>query len=285
MNRRKKKGNGLYAFLYLAPSLIGVSIFVLVPFADAIRRSFLSAMGDQFVGLANFREVLSNEAFLLASKNTARFMGICIPLLMVLSLLISVSLMHLKKYKERFKVCFLIPVAIPVASIVFLWKVLFARFGILNGILVKLYINPIDFMESDSAFYVLLFTYLWKNIGYDMVLWLSGLSNISKDLYEAAQLDGAGPISQFFYITLPSLRATTLLVAVISLINAFKVFREAYLISGSYPHENIYMLQHIFNNWFLSLDIQKMCSGAVLMATAVILVLSVLMKMSSIRSR
>ena len=115
---------------------------------------------------------------------------------------------------------------------------------------------------------MLVFTYLWKNAGYDMVLWLSGLSGIPPALYESAALDGAGAAQRFFRITLPGLRPTLFTAAVLSLLNSFKVFREAYLIAGGYPHRSIYMLQHLFNNWFLQLDTDKLCAGAVLLALA-----------------
>ena len=114
------------------------------------------------------------------------------------------------------------------------------------------------------------FTYLWKNTGYDMILWLSGMAAIPPALYESAQMDGAGAMSRFFRITLPNLAPTLFTVTVLSLLNSFKVFREAYLISGSYPHESIYLLQHLFNNWFVNLDVDKMCAGAVLLAAVVL---------------
>lgn len=260
----------LTPWLFLLPSLICVSVFVLIPFADVFRRSFFSALGGKFVGLKNYISVLQNEAFQLAAKNTIRFTLICIPLLMLFSLFLAL-LTHASKEKNGFfKTSFLIPMSIPVASIVFLWKVTFDENGLLNRIFVSFGINPIDWLNSDWAFFVLVFTYLWKNIGYDMVLWLSGITSISPSLYESASLDGAGGIRSFFHITIPNLLPTFFTVAVLSLLNSFKVFREAYLISGSYPHESIYMLQHLFNNWFTKLDIDKMCAGAVLMAVSVV---------------
>ena len=123
---------------------------------------------------------------------------------------------------------------------------------------------------------VLMITYIWKNAGYDMVLWLSGITSISPSLYESASLDGAGVLRCIFRITLPNLMPTLFTATVLSLLNSFKVFREAYLISGSYPHESIYMLQHLFNNWFTRLDIDKMCAGAVMMALVVMALIGLL---------
>lgn len=111
-----------------------------------------------------------------------------------------------------------------------------------------------------------------------MVLWLSGISAINPALYEAAQIDGAGSIKRFVKITLPNLMPTLFTVTVLSLLNSFKVFREAYLIAGSYPDDSIYMLQHLFNNWFSNLDVDKMCAGAVMMASLVFILIMILQK-------
>lgn len=100
----------------------------------------------------------------------------------------------------------------------------------------------------------------------DMLLWLAGLETIPRPLYEAAAVDGATPFQTFVFITLPNLLPTVVLTTILSLVNSFKVFREAYLVAGNYPQESIYLLQHLFNNWFLSLDIGKLSAAAVLLA-------------------
>ena len=251
------------AWIFLLPSFLGIFVFVLLPFLDAVRRSFFEAMGGRFVGFQNYRTVLENKAFRLAVKNTGRFILVCIPLLLLLSLLLSLMMQHRGDF---FKVSFLIPMAIPVASVALLWKIFFHKQGILNHLLIKLGSQPTDWMNTDYAFLVLVFSYLWKNTGYDCVLWLSGLSGIPGSIYEAAAMDGAGAFKKFFYITLPGLLPTLYVAAVMSLVNSFKVFREAYLVAGAYPQNSIYMLQHLLNNWFISLDIQKMCAAAVMLA-------------------
>lgn len=269
MKNRKskhKRHETITAWLFLLPSLTGITIFILGPFLDAVRRSFFTAMGEGFVGLDNYSTVLSNEAFLLAARNTGRFILTCIPLLLIISLLLSVMVTGQKRFGDYFKVSFLIPMAIPVASVALLWQIVFQNNGLLNHLLLRLGGLQVDWMNSKYAFTVLVISYLWKNTGYDCVLWLSGLSNISSSLYEAASMDGAGVLAKLRYITLPALIPTLFITAVLSLVNSFKVFREAYLIAGSYPHNSIYMLQHLFNNWFISLDVQKMCAAAVMLA-------------------
>lgn len=254
-----------------------VAVVVLLPFLDAVRRSFLSAMSQEFVGLQNYRAVLGNEAFKLAATNTAKFALACLPLLLGLSLGLALMLTVLQEKWGVFKTTFLVPMAIPVASMVLLWKVVFHQRGLLNTLW-----GPetaaIDWIGSDWAFGVLIFTYLWKNAGYDMVLWLSGISGINPALYEAAQIDGATGWQRLLRITLPNLVPTLFTVTVLSVLYSFKIFREAYLIAGSYPHDSIYMLQHLFNNWFLNLEVDKMCAAAVLMALVVFALIALLQK-------
>ena len=156
--------------------------------------------------------------------------------------------------------------AVPAASVVLFWQLFFDREGILNHILEIFHIQGPDYMNSSGAFGVLVAVYIWKNLGYDMILWLSGLLGIPESLYEAARIDGAGEFQCFWYITRPLLVQTAFLTGTLSLVNAFKVFREAWMIAGNYPHDSIYMLQNLFNNWFTKLDMQKMTAGAVMLA-------------------
>lgn len=264
------------AVLFLLPSLTGTAVFVLVPFLETVRRSFCDAAGRQFVGLTNYRSVVQNAAFRLAVRNTARFLGVCVPLLLAASLLLALGVRAVARRRDGtetrrgrlFRTSFLLPMAIPVASIVILWQVLFANNGLVNGVLSALGRPPVDFMGTGAAFWVLVLTYVWKNAGYDMILWLAGLDGIPADLYEAAAVDGANAWQKFFCITLPNLLPTLGLVGMLSLLNSFKAFREAFLVGGSYPDKSMYLLQHLFNNWFLSLDLPRLTAAAVLTALA-----------------
>ena len=255
-------------WLFLAPSLIFVSIMVFIPLLDVLRRSFFQAAGGRFVGFQNYLAVLDNSAFKLAAGNTLKFVLVCIPLLLT----------AFRESHGIFKTSFLVPMAIPVASIVLLWRVIFHKNGLLNAFLALWDAAPVEWIGSRAAFGVLVFAYLWKNFGYDMVLWLSGFGTINPALYEAAQIDGAGSIRRFTQITLPNLMPVFFTTTVLSLLNSFKVFREAYLIAGSYPEESIYMLQHLFNNWYGNLDVDKMCAGAVMMALFVFILIMLLQK-------
>lgn len=282
MAKRKKsrlrRGEARAAWLFLIPSLLGIAMLVLVPFGEAIRRSLYNNPGTRFMGLYNYQSVLSNEAFKLAAGNTGKFILACVPILLVISFILALSVQAMGKRGRTYKTTYLLPMAIPVASVSLLWKVLFADNGLANGVLTWMGAEPVSFLDSNAAFAVLIFTYLWKNSGYNMILWLSGMDGISKDLYEAAEVDGAGYRQKLFYITVPNLLPTLGMLSVLSLLNTFKVFREAYLVAGKYPHDSIYLLQHLFNNWFYSLDLGRLTAGAVIMAIVMLIVILILQR-------
>lgn len=276
--KKGRKNREYKGLLFLLPSLLGVSIFVLIPYIDVVRRSFLEAVTGRFTGLRNYQAIFHNEAFLLACKNTLRFVAICIPALLFLSLLIAVFLQERQRSVQWIKSSFLVPMAIPVASVVLLWRVLFDNHGILNGMLAGLGLGTRDWMNTGWAFWVLVFSYIWKNLGYDIVLMIAGLSTISSDIYEAAQVDGAGKWKIFFRITLPNLLPSLYTITVLSFLNSFKVFREAYLVAGNYPDDSMYLLQHLFNNWFRDLSMDKMAAGAVVMTVVIFAAVLILTK-------
>lgn len=259
----------LAGFLFVLPSLAGVCVFFLLPFANVIKISLTRLNGEQFCGLENYGAVLTNKAFLLAAGNTLKFIAVCIPLLLVISFLLSVLLSGIPKAGEALKSAYLIPLAVPVASAAMLWKIFFNDNGIINSLLVSAGIEPVSWMSGGAAFLVLAGSYLWKNIGYDIILWLAGLSEIPKSVTEAAELDGCVGVKRIIYIILPQLKGTIFTVLVLSLINSFRVFREIYLVAGDYPDESIYMLQNFFNNRFAVLDTEKMSAGAVVTAIGI----------------
>lgn len=270
----QNKRERIVPWILLAPSLAGVSIFVLIPFADVVRRSFLNAVGSEFVGLKNYKSVLQNTAFELAAGNTVRFLAVCLPLLLSISLFLALLLLRAGEKSGLFKSGFLLPMAVPTGSVVLFWQLFFDKGGILNELLEQAGIRGPDYMNTPKAFGVLVAVYLWKNLGYDMILWISGLLGIPDSLYEAAKMDGANGVMCFVHITCPLLLPTAFLTGILSLVNAFKVFREAYMIAGNYPHDSIYMLQNLFNNWFLKLDMQKMTAAAVMLALVLGLILT-----------
>lgn len=271
------------ALAFLLPSLVGLIGLFLIPTVDVVRRSFYSAMGNSFVGGENYQTVLANASFRLALANTGRFLAVCIPLLLGSSLLIALLLYRRKRLQELFRTTYLLPLVVPVTSVALIIQTVFHRNGLLSALCQAFGRSTVDWLNSDFAFYVLVACYLWKNLGYHVVLWLAGLAAIPDALYEAARVDGANDRQSFFSITLPQLSGTLFVSAVLALINSFKVFREAYLVAGQYPHTSIYMLQHVLSNWFGNLDMQKISAAAVLLMAAILVIVAVVQRISGAR--
>lgn len=260
--------------LFILPSLSGCLFFVVIPFFDAIRRSVTHGVQGGFAGLSYYREIFSNPSFLRAVQNTGRFIGLCVPILIVLSLALALTLTKKTLGRSALRASFLLPMAIPVASVALLWQILFHRSGVINSLLSVAGQTPVDWMRTDWAVFCLVLSYIWKNIGYTMVLFIAGLSNINPSLYEAASVDGASGTRQFFSITLPCLKPTLFTVTVLSLLNTFKAYREAYLVAGSYPHESIYLIQHTLNNWYMALEIEKLSAAATVTAVVILILVA-----------
>ncbi len=253
-----------WGVFFILPSLVGVAVFHIIPFISVVQHSFMVPYGKEMVGFKNYGIVMQNESFQKAAANTGKFLIFCIPILMLFSLVLVFFVRSAKRMKFL-KSAALLPLAVPVATMALIWRLLFDENGVLGNVLSGMGKSKIDFFHTSAAFGVLVFTYVWRNFGYDMVLWGSALGSIDEQLYEAASIDGADRRQKFFYITLPNLMSFVAVITILSVLNAFKVFREAYLIAGDYPHDSIYMLQHIFNNWFTNLEMGKMCAGAVIL--------------------
>ena len=272
-------------FLFLMPSLLGVAVFVVLPFMDVLVRSFQTVVTKQFVGFQNYGTIFANQAFQLAVKNTVRFTLVCIPLLVIIGLLIALPVSRLKS-AGTIKSLYLFPLAMPTATVVIVWKMVFYKQGFLNLILTRLggwtglwgEVHT-DYLGSSASFWVLVFSYIWKNAGYTIVLWLAGILGIPNELLEAARVDGANERQCFFKITLPNLKGTLYTIVILSFLNSFKIYREAYLVAGAYPAQEMYLLQHLFNNWFVNLDFDKMAAAAVCVGGFLFVVIMLLQRM------
>ena len=254
--------NNLRFLPFLLPGMIGVFLFILLPFADSVRRSFCTAVKGDYIGFKNYETIFHNDAFALAVKNTLRFTAVCLPILIISSFFIAYFLCRMK-YIRLIKSALLFPLAVPTATLVFIWQVLFGDSGYINGILQNMGSESISFLHSGASFYVLVGSYVWKNLGYTVLLWVTGMMSISTSLTDAAKVDGANERQCLFKIILPNLKPTLYTITILSFLNSFKVFREAYLVAGSYPHESIYLLQHLFNNWFVNMELDKIAAAAV----------------------
>ncbi len=262
---------------FISPSILGMSIFFIVPFFVIVYYSLINnPIQKDFVFLNNFINLIKNSAFKTAAKNTAIFSGIAVPAAVVFSYFLAQMLEARIPLKSQFRTFFLSPMMVPVASIVLIWQVLFTSNGAVNEFLAVFGADKVDWLKSEYALVVVILLFLWKNLGYNMILFMAALNNIPKELIEVADIEGANTWFKFKHITVRYLSPTILFVTILSLINSFKIFREVYLLSGDYPVESLYTLQHFMNNTFRSLDYQKLSAAAILMAIVMVIIIALL---------
>jgi len=286
---KKKQNKTLYKLLrrtkdwgistgFLLPSFAGVLLFFIIPFIMLIKMSFQkSATNSSFVGFDNYTKVISNDAFKEALGNTALLSALVVPLGVILSLLLALMLNARIPGRSMFRSILLTPMMVPVASVVLIWQVFFSYNGVLNGWLAEWFsIDRVDWMKDSSGQIIIVFLFLWKNLGLNIILFLSALNNIPKEVIESSMMDGAGAVKRFFSIRLYYLGPTVFFVAIMSLINSFKIFREVYLLTGDYPYDKLYTLQHFMNNKFSHLDYSQLSTGAVIMSVAMIVIVGIL---------
>ncbi len=162
MTKCKTKKQNVYCLLFLLPSLLGVMIFIFIPFLDSVRKSFFTAVSEKFIGAKNYEVIMKNDAFALAVKNTALFTAVCIPALIIISFFLSYLITKIKCIR-LIKSVLLFPLAIPTAAMVLIWQILFSDNGYINNILVSTGHGSVSFLSSKTAFLVLVGSYIWKN--------------------------------------------------------------------------------------------------------------------------
>lgn len=271
---QKKKRHRRVSGLFLAPSLLGVLTFFVLPFLVVIFYSLVdNPISKRFVGLKNYINVFNNSAFRTAVSNTLLFSLIAVPLAVILGMMLAFLLDSGIPMRSQLRSAFLTPLMVPIASIVLIFQVLFDYNGVINEIIVKYGGTRTDWLKSSAGLFVIILLFLWKNLGYNMILFLSAIGNIPKDVVEVAQLDGAGRFQIFWHVKLRYLSPMVVFTTILSIINSFKVFREIYLLTGEYPVGTLYMLQHYMNNTFASADYQKLSTAAIYMSLVMIVII------------
>lgn len=272
--KKRLRQERIVSFSFISPSLLGILVFFVVPFFVVVYYAFVNnPVQHEFVAFDNFKNLFGNYSFQLAAKNTAIFSLISVPSAVVFSLILACMLNQKIPLRSHLRTFMLTPLMVPVASVVLIWQVIFSNNGALNEFLSLFGADKIDWMKSEYNRYVVILLYLWKNLGYNMILFLAALVNVPVDIQEMAMLEGASAPRIFFGIKLRYISPTIVFVTILSLINSMKIFREVYLLTGKYPYDGLYLLQHFMNNTFESMDYQKLSAAALLMAAVMILVI------------
>lgn len=237
--------------LCLLPSLIGIAVFFTVPFIRVIYYSFIeSQFRRDFVWFRNYAETLRNKYFLLALKNSLLLIVIAVPILTALSLAVSLALSYGIKRLGKTRFAFVLPMVIPTAAVVPIWRGAFA---------------------ADTSALPIYLLFIWKNIGICIVLLTAAFTSIQGSVFEAARLDGAGGFVLHTRITVPAAAPTVFFTVLLSIVNSFKIFKESFLYYGTnYPPDHSYTLQYYMNNNFLKLNYQSLASSAVLTSVLIL---------------
>ena len=197
---------------------------------------------------------------------------------MIFSLIIALFLYQKLAGFEFFRSIFVFPLVLPVSSVILFFQLVFAENGFANDFLTLLGLPVKNWLDSSSSFTVLVILYIWKNCGYNIILFLSALNSIPKTYYEVVEMDTESRVKKLIYITLPMIRPYVFFILVISIINTFKSFKEAYILCGNYPNENIYMIQHFMNNNFQNLNYTRLSVGAILIFAIIFVLIFILLK-------
>lgn len=264
---RKTNVRSIDGYLLTLPLVLGCLVLYALPFLTVIYYSLTKGTGisRRFVGAEQYISLLGNRVFRLAFGNTMKFLLVAIPLILIIAYAIALLLKNHVQRHKGLKSVLLLPYIMPVVGTVILVELLFAETGQINEALLTLGLPVQDWLNSAYAFEVVVLLYLWKNTGYAVILLLSGLVTIPEEYYAASNLDGATKLQQFCYITTPQMWYSVFFAMVFSLINAFKCFREIFVIGGTHPNNSIYMLQHFINNSFENLNYPKLAVASVLL--------------------
>lgn len=243
------KAKNYKGYLFILPSLTGFFLLYILPFVWGIRYSVSrSGFDTSFVGLHNYKELLSSLSFKLALKNNIIFLFVGIPALIVISFLLAL-IIHEIEAPQIIKLAIILPIAIPSATVGGFFREVFAS-GINNII------------DSDYAMVVAILIFIWRGTGYNLIVYLASLTQLDKSIIEAAKIDRANYFQIVRHIIIPQVTPATVFVSIISIINSFKVYKDLYILQGNYPNPHIYMLQHYMNNQFRALEYQKLTSAA-----------------------
>lgn len=234
--QRVRTHRAVSPWLFLLPGLAVVAAFGLYPFLTTLGKAFTDARTlapGRWTGLENFRDMLHDEQFWVALRNSALYVVLVVPFTVLLPLLLALLVQKQLPGVAFFRSAFYTPVVASVVVVALIWVWMLDDRGLVNGLLQLFGAGPVDFLGSS---WMVLFSAMaltvWKGLGYYMVVYLAALANVPRELHEAAAVDGAGALRRFVSITVPAVRPTMVLVGALSSVAAFKVFSEVYLMAG-----------------------------------------------------
>ena len=232
---RKFTRKYLIAYLFVSVPVIWSIVFLLIPMFVSLLWSFTSYDGlhpAQLVGLQNYIELFRDPIFIHSLKNTTIFVLLGMSIGPTLGLLTALMLNQNVRFQSLFRTAYFMPVMTSMVVVATIWIMLYNRSGILNTVLGFFGVGPIGWLSDPNwALFSVIIASIWQGFGFETVVYLAALQNIPKELYEAAIMDGAGPIQSFWNITLPSLRAVMLFIYIYGIIGSYQVFDQVYVMT------------------------------------------------------
>ena len=262
---------------FILPGLLGILMFYVIPFFWGIWYSVTDgSFQNSFVGFQNYLNVWQNPMFQLGLKNTMELSLICSPSLFLLAFVISVALNRLRPAGGFFRNSVLLPYLMPSSAVLIIWLLWFDYGGPVNRLITALGGTRVFWLQGAELRLPVILLFLWKNLGFCVVIFLAALQAIPESLYEYAILEGASFPRQAFSITLPLIVPSAFLVFILCWVNAFRIFKEVYFIGGAYPDEALYTLQNYMNNMYGKLNYQNVTTAAYIFALIVFVLFGLL---------
>ncbi len=284
VRRRLQNGKG---YLYLAPSLIILLVFTIYPLIKAFMMSFCEDYSiingsSKGVNLQNYQDLFADDVFLKALSNTSIYVVFVVPVSILLSLVIAVLIHNAARGKAIFQTLYFLPYVTSVIAIGIVWSWIFnSNYGLLNYFLSLFGIDAIPWLNDPQyALAALIIFSIWKSLAFNILIFLSGLSSISQDIYQAARIDSTPQMRVFFKITVPQLRPIIVYAFLMGLINAFKVYNEVFSLFQSKAgpaNSAITVVYYIYDKFYNSGD-YGVASAAAVVLFIIILVLTMVQK-------
>lgn len=225
-----QRAEQLWGYAFLAPTLIGLMVLNIIPIFQTIYKTFFKTgdfgKGNLFVGLSNYKQLIADQSVWQALRNTLLYTVLEVPVSIAIGLVLAVFLNQKIRFKTGYRIIYFTPMVAAPAAVALVWKWLYSTdFGLINHLLGVIRLPAVHWLTNPNlAIYSIAVVGIWSCIGYNMILFLAGLQEVPKDYYEAAEIDGASAVRQFFSITVPMLSPSIFFVATTRTIAAMQVF-------------------------------------------------------------
>ncbi|HHW57368.1 MAG TPA: sugar ABC transporter permease [Clostridia bacterium] len=272
-------------YLFLLPAYLIFTVFIFWPVIHSSYLSFfkyniITITSPDFVGLKNYKFLFNDEVFWTSIKNTVIFVISTVPVKMALGIMLAMLLNRKDlRFKTFYRTCFYIPVVISMVAISIVWMLLFnpGPNGVVNILLSKFGVKPLGWIaDSNLSLLTVMLLVIWKDLGYIMVIYLSGLMRIPDEIYEAVALDPVSSWQKFWYITWPLLKPTTIFILITQIIESFQVFTPIYVITEGGPgYSSTTIVNYLYQKGFREYEMGIACAVAYLLFV-VLLILTML---------